>query len=111
MMDIFFKIIQVGIILNILLIVFVSIALLVTILNLRTNNIYEYNRIIAYSKTLGKVSNWQTVANVLIPFYGFLIYYKVIQILFIDEYQSVFVKFKLIEQEIDKLRIFKRKHR
>ena len=108
MIDILFKIIQLGIVLNILLIVFVSIALFVTILNLRTNNIYEYNRIIAYSKTLKKVSNWQTVANVLIPFYGFFIYYKVIQIIFIDEYQSVFVKFKLMEIEVDKLRIFKR---
>lgn len=88
MIDICLNVIQVGIILNILLIVFVSIALLVTVLNIKSNNIYEYNRIIAYSKTLGKVSNWQTVANVLIPFYGFLIYYKVIQILFIDEYQK-----------------------
>lgn len=109
MMEICLNVIQTGIILNILFIIFVSIALLVTILNLRTNNIYEYNRIIAYSKTLGKVSNWQTVANVLIPFYGFFIYYKVIQILLTDDYVSVFVKLKFIELQIDKFRIFKRK--
>lgn len=109
MIDILFKIIQVGIILNILLIIFVNIALIITVFSLRKNNIYEFNRIIAYSRTLGKVSNWQTVANIIIPLYGFVIYYRIMQILFIDEYQSVFVRFKLIEQEIDKLRIFKRK--
>jgi len=107
MIDILFKIIQVGIILNILFIIFVSIALIVTTLILNKHNIYEYNKIIAYLRTLGKVNYWQDVANVFIPFYGFLIHYKVIQILLIKE-KSILIRFKLIEQEADKLRIFKR---
>ena len=109
MIDLAFKIAQVGIILNIVFLLFVTIALFAIILTLKSHNAHEYNRIISYSKTLGKVSNWQSVANIVIPFYGFSIYCRALKILLIEDHLFPYFRFKYMEIEIDKLRIFKRK--
>jgi hypothetical protein len=109
MIDLAFKLIQIGIILNIVFLLFVTIALFTIVFTLKAQNTYEYNRIISYSKTLGKVSNWQSVANMVIPFYGFSIYCRALKILLIEDHLFPYFRFKYMETEIDKLRIFKRK--
>lgn len=108
MIDIFLSIIQAGIILNIFSIIVVTITLLITLLKLKKNDEREYNRIIEYSKSLKRVSRWQDVANILIPFYGVILYNKALNVVLSEEYYSEYVKFKFMEDEVDKLRIFKR---
>ena len=102
------QIILLGLLLNIFFIAISSVVVIWSILLAYINDKLTYLKIINYTKSLKHINTLQSVANLLIPYYGSVIHLKAI-IIISETRLELFERIVLIEKEVDKFRIFKRK--
>jgi len=97
----------VGWILNLSWFVITIATALVMVLNLQKNDPVEHRKVMLYLEELQHLRIEQRVFTHVIPFYGFALNGIAFKIL-MSENTTLYQRFILIEQKLDKLRIFKR---